>query len=257
LIPGRDYQRVEEGKQSILHERSDDPATLSESRSAVERIVTTLPSATEIVSLLGLEDKLVGISHECNFPPTVRKKQVVVKSALDTQNMTSKEVDGAVLAYSSEGRSIYEVDESLLRRLKPDLIITQELCEVCATPLQIVARSIARLEPKPRIISLSPHDLEDLLKNVLEVGAATGKSAEARRVVSSLQRRIERVKDRCLRNPNIAKPTVFCLEWLDPIYCSGHWMPEIVKYAGGTEIDRKSTRLNSSHPSRSRMPSSA
>jgi iron complex transport system substrate-binding protein len=209
---------------------------VSESGLAVEKIVTTLPSATEIVSLLGLEGKLVGISHECNYPPSVRKKPVVVKSVLDTQDMTSKEVDDAVVAYASKGRSVYEIDESLLRRLKPDLIITQELCEVCATPFQVVARSIARLEPKPRIISLSPHDLEDVLKNVIEVGAATGKLREARRVVSSLQQRIDRVKSRCLGNPRIARPSVFCLEWLNPIYCSGHWMPELVRYSGGVEI---------------------
>lgn len=218
------------------HERSSGDAVVSKSGSVVERIVTTVPSATEIVSLLGLEDRLVGISHECDFPPSVRKKQVVVKSVLDTQRMTSKEVDDSVLGYSSEGRSIYEIDEPLLRRLKPDLIITQELCEVCATPLRLVAKVISHLDPRPLTISLSPHDLEGVLENVVEVGSATGRLPEARRVVSLLHRRIERVKRRCLGNRGIPKPSVFCLEWLDPIYCSGHWMPELVKYAGGVEI---------------------
>ncbi len=226
------------GVESHRHprERSRGEAEFSESRSVVQRIVTTLPSATEIVSLLGLEDKLVGITHECDYPPSVRKKQVVMRTAFNAQKMTSKEIDDSVLNYVSSGHSIYEIDEPLLQRLKPDLIITQELCEVCATPLRVVARSIGRLDPKPKIISLSPHDLEDVLKNVIEVGAATGRVEEARKVVSSLQQRIDRVKNRCLGNLKTAKPSVFCLEWLDPIYCSGHWMPELVKYAGGVEI---------------------
>ncbi len=202
----------------------------------VDRIVTTLPSATEIVSLLGLEDKLVGITHECDFPPSVSKKPVIIKPVFDAKRMTSREIDDSVLAYLSKGRSIYEIDEELLARLKPDLIITQELCEVCATPLQVVAKSIARLKPRPIVISLSPHDLEDVLKNVIEVGAATGRVHEARRVVASLRMRIEGVKEKCLGNPKIARPSVFCLEWLDPIYCSGHWMPELVNYAGGVEL---------------------
>ncbi|MBI3859811.1 MAG: cobalamin-binding protein [Thaumarchaeota archaeon] len=203
---------------------------------SVDRIVTTLPSATEIVSLLGLEDKLVGITHECDFPPSVSEKPVIIKPVFDAKGMTSREIDDSILAHLSKGRSIYEIDEELLAFLRPDLIITQELCEVCATPLQVVAKAIARLEPKPTVISLSPHDLEDVLKNVIEVGLATGRVDEARRVVTSLRRRIEGVKEKCFGNPNIAKPSVFCLEWLDPIYCSGHWMPELVDYAGGVEL---------------------
>ncbi len=203
---------------------------------APRRIVTTLPSATEIVSLLGLEDRLVGITHECDFPPSVRQKQVVMRSVFDAQKMTSKEIDESVLDWVSKGKSIYEIDEPLLRRLRPDLIITQELCEVCATPLQVVARSLARLDVKPRVISLSPHTLEDVLKNVIEVGAATGRLDAARAAVSSLRERIEKVKDRCHNVSALTRPSVFCMEWLDPIYCSGHWMPELVDYAGGREV---------------------
>lgn len=201
----------------------------------VQRIVTTLPSATEIVSLLGLEAKLVGITHECDFPPSVKKKPVVIRPVFDARKMTNREIDDSVLARVSKGHSIYEIDEELLRQLKPDLIITQELCEVCATPLQVVAKSITRLKPRPTVISLSPHDLEGVLRNVIEVGMATGKLDEARKVVSSLERRINAIKFRCLGNLGIPKPSVFCLEWLDPVYCSGHWMPELVKYAGGVE----------------------
>lgn len=160
----------------------------------------------------------------------------MMKSVFDSRMRTSKEIDDLVLKYVSKGRPIYEIDDSLLKRLNPDLIITQELCEVCATPLQVVAKSIDRLDPRPRVVSLSPHDLEDVLNNVIEVGVATGRLNEAKRVVASLQRRIDHVRDRCQSDPDLPKPSVFCLEWLDPIYCCGHWMPELVAYAGGREV---------------------
>ncbi|MHB8702391.1 MAG: cobalamin-binding protein [Nitrososphaerales archaeon] len=201
-----------------------------------KRIVTTLPSATEIISLLGLEDRLVGITHECNYPPSIQNKPVVMKSVFDSRNMTSKEIDDAVLSYVSKGRSIYQINDSLLQQLHPDLIITQELCEVCATPLQLVAKSIGNLRPKPKVISLSPNNLEDVLLDIIKVGRETGKLEQARKVVASLQERIQRVKDRCRDSSKVGNLSVFCLEWLDPIYNSGHWMPELVMYAGGKEI---------------------
>ncbi|MDH2900764.1 MAG: cobalamin-binding protein [archaeon] len=208
----------------------------SENKSEAKRIVTTLPSATEIVSLLGLEDRLVGITHECNYPPSVRNKQVVMRSVFDAQKMNSKEIDDAVLEFVSNGRSIYEIDEEILQSLNPDLIITQELCEVCATPLQVVAKSISRLKSKPKILSLSPRNLEDVLENVLEVGRSTERIERAFEVVASLKQRIDYVKEKCLGDSGLHRPSVFCLEWLEPLYCSGHWMPEIVKYAGGKEL---------------------
>ena len=201
----------------------------------VKKIVTTLPSATEIVCLLGLEDKLVGITHECDYPSSVQKKKVVMRSTFDAQKMTSKQIDESVLDHVSRGLSIYEVNEQLLRDLNPDLIITQELCEVCATPLQVVARAIGKLDPQPGILSLSPHNLEDVLQNIIEVAQATGEIKKGRAIVGSLTRRIEHVKSKCL-DKKVSKPSVFCLEWLDPLYCSGHWMPELVQYAGGREI---------------------
>ncbi|MGI0091780.1 MAG: cobalamin-binding protein [Nitrososphaerales archaeon] len=203
-------------------------------KGGIERIVTTLPSATEIVSLLGLERKLVGITHECDYPPSVRKKPVVMRSVFDTKKMTSKEIDDSVLDKVTKGKSIYEINEKLLVSLKPDLIITQELCEVCATPLREVAKIIGSLNPKPKVLSLTPHDIEDVLKDVIRIGKVTGKVARAKKVVAEFQERIDGVKSKCLRLGN--KPSVFCLEWMDPIYCSGHWMPELVSYAGGKEV---------------------
>lgn len=216
------------------HKRFDlDEGDLQEG--SAERIVTTLPSATEIVALLGLEKNLVGITHECDYPPEVRSKPVVMRSVFDSTKMTSRAIDGAVIDRVTKGESVYEIDEPLLKSLHPDLIITQELCEVCATPLRVVSKTIAKLDPKPRILSLTPHDLEEVLGDVIRVGRATGNLEKAEEVVSRLRARVDRVKERC-SDPQIDRPTVFCLEWLDPIYCSGHWMPELVDYAGGREV---------------------
>jgi len=208
---------------------------VSKAKGRVKKIVTTLPSATEIVCLLGLEDKLVGITHECDYPPSVQTKNVVMRSTFDTQMMTSKQIDDTVINHVRQGHSIYEIDEKILRDLNPDLIITQELCEVCATPLQVVSRAIKKLYPQPKILSLSPRSLEDVLQNVIEVAQITGEIEKGRNIVASLTKRIEHVKSKCL-DKKVSKPTIFCLEWLDPLYCSGHWMPELVEYAGGREI---------------------
>jgi iron complex transport system substrate-binding protein len=202
---------------------------------SAERIITTLPSATEIVALLGLTDKLVGITHECDYPPEIRSKPVVMRSVFDSTQMTSREIDDSVLERITQGKSVYTIDEQLLRSLAPDLIITQELCEVCATPLREVSKTIANLNPKPRILSLTPHNLEEVIQDVVRVGGATGSLERAKEIVSLLESRVGRVKEKCL-NSSVERPSVFCLEWLDPIYCSGHWMPELVDYAGGNEV---------------------
>jgi len=204
-------------------------------RGSVKRIVTTLPSATEIVALLGMQNELVGITHECDYPPEVRSKPIVMRSVFDSSGMTSRAIDDAVLERVTKGSSVYEIDESLLRSLAPDLIITQELCEVCATPLREVSKTIAHLDPKPRILSLTPHNLEEVLEDVLRVGSASGKLDRAKIVVSGLQARVTKVRKKC-NDSRIIRPGVFCLEWVDPVYCSGHWMPELVDYAGGREV---------------------
>ena len=124
--------------------------------------------------------------------------------------------------------------KSSLDSLAPDLIITQELCEVCATPLREVSKTIANLNPKPGILSLTPHNLEEVLQDVVKVGRATGSLERAKEILSKLESRVDKVKEKCM-DSSVQRPSVFCLEWLDPVYCSGHWMPELVDYSGGRE----------------------
>ena len=167
------------------HQEHKSPAKEASIASA-KRIVTTLPGATEIVALLGLEDKLVGITHECDYPPQIRSKPVVMRSVFDPTKMTSREIDDSVLERVTQGKSLYVIDEPLLRSLEPDLIITQELCEVCATPLREVSKTIANLNPKPKILSLTPHNLEEVLDDIVRVGRATGSSVYAQKVVATM-----------------------------------------------------------------------
>ncbi|HZW54952.1 MAG TPA: cobalamin-binding protein [Nitrososphaerales archaeon] len=201
-----------------------------------QRIVTMLPSATEIVCLLELEQNLVGVTHECDYPESVRSKPVVIKPVFETKDMDSKSIDDSVLSYVTSGKSIYNVDEDLLQQLSPDLVVTQELCDVCATPLSVVYSAISKLKTKPEIVSLSPHTLEDVLEDIVRLGEITGRASKAKSIIEVLEHRIKLVKDICSKSNNAWNTTVFCAEWLDPIYNSGHWMPELVQYAGGVEV---------------------
>jgi iron complex transport system substrate-binding protein len=197
------------------------------------RIATLLPSATEIVAALGLADDIIGITHECDFPPEVRDRPLIVRGKIDSDQLSSGEINAQVEASLARGESLYEIDRDALRRLRPDLLITQDLCEVCALSGTDVDAAIGALPVPPRVLRLHPHTLADILEDIARVGAATGRATEAGRLVARLRERIARVEAAVRGRP---RPRVGCLEWLDPPFCAGHWMPEIVELAGGTEI---------------------
>lgn len=192
-----------------------------------------LPSATEIVCLLGLRESLVGVSHECDFPPEVRRLPAVVHTSFDSARLSQHRIDEMVRSSLASGGGLYTVDEALLERLRPDLVIAQELCDVCAVPPASVLRAIERLDPAPRVISLHPHSLSDVIEDVRAIGNATGTSARAALEVAALEERLSRVRDAV--EGASSRPRVAALEWLDPIMASGHWVPEMVRIAGGTD----------------------
>jgi len=198
------------------------------------RIVSLLPSATEIVCILGLEDSLVGVSHECDFPPRVRRLPKVVRSSFNPATLSQSEIDAKVRAAIETGESAYEIDEKRLASLAPDLVITQELCDVCAVPHASVVYALKNLKPAPQLLSLHPHSLGDVLTDIQRVGDATGTSDRASREVAELSRRLLRVKDG-LRHAS-RRPRVAALEWLDPIMASGHWIIEMIGRAGGKDF---------------------
>ena len=198
------------------------------------RICTLLPSATEIAYALGLGDSVVGVSHECDFPPAAREKPVLVRGCIDSDASTSGEIDHAVRQRLSQGHGLYSLDLPLLQRLDPDLIITQGLCDVCAVARNEVTAAAATLKPPARVLSLSPGSLGEVLQDITRVAKATGTSLRAKDLVRGLEERVARVAAR----PRQAspKPRVACLEWLEPLYAAGHWVPEMVELAGGTDV---------------------
>src|SRR4030095_2391461 len=187
------------------------------------RIVSFLPSATEMACALGLTDQLVGITHECDYPPDVRGKSVVVSNALPIETMTQPEIDAAVAERMRSGLSLYQVDEQLLRELAPDLILTQNLCQVCAPSGNEVSQLLKVLPKQPEILWLTPRSLDEIFDNLRQLGEATGRGEQAEQLIAVGRDRLAKLA--AITNGLTARPRVFCMEWLDPFYCSGHWMP--------------------------------
>jgi iron complex transport system substrate-binding protein len=204
------------------------------------RIVSLLPAATEMACALGLEQNLVGVSHECDYPPAVRGKPAVMRAVVETASMTEAEIDWAVTERLRAGEPLYEVEAETLEALRPDLLLTQDLCEVCAASPKDLGAALAQMSRPPRVLRLTPKSLADIFANIADLGAATGRKAEARRLFDDLEGRVTAVADRVRQAEH--RPRVFFMEWLDPIYCSGHWVPEVIELAGGIDgLGRKGT----------------
>jgi iron complex transport system substrate-binding protein len=185
------------------------------------------------VCALGLEESLVGITHECDYPPSVAGKPRLTASRISQETMTSAEIDHAVRSQLDGHGSIYDLDEVRLRELKPDLILTQELCDVCAVSYKTVERAARMFEADVRVVSLEPNTIGDIFENILMVGELTGRKSEADRVVEKLRGRLARVKE--LTAQVDRRPRTLMLEWLEPAFAPGHWVPEQVAAAGGDQ----------------------
>jgi iron complex transport system substrate-binding protein len=208
------------------------------------RIASLLPSATEIVCSLGMEEELVAVTHECDYPESVRAKPVLTRSVLSAAS-SGGEVDRHIRELVHAGSSIYALDADLLARLHPDLILTQELCEVCAVSYPIVERAARRLGSSPQLVSLEPESLEDVFQNILFVGRLVGRHDTAAHLCDSLRQRVAAVEQRVAGRP---ARKVVCLEWVDPPFNCGHWTPELVTMAGGDE--RLGVARQPAHPVR-------
>ena len=207
---------------------------------AARRIVSFLPSATEMVYALGLGDQLMGVTHECDYPLEAKTKPIVVRSVLPVEDMSQREIDTAVTARLRDGLSLYQVDEALVQDIAPDLILTQDLCQVCAPSGNEVTQLLKSLTSKPQILWLTPKSLGQISENLRELGIATGRLSQAEALIATGQTRLKKIGavTRVLSN----RPRVFCMEWVDPIYCCGHWVPEMVRIAGGIdELGREGT----------------
>lgn len=197
------------------------------------RIVSLLPSATEIVCELGLADMLVGVSHECDYPPDVVADLPRVTRSAIPHGLSSAEIDQVVSARLARGESLYLLEEPLLAELQPDLVITQELCDVCAVSFADVCTLAARLPGNPRVVSLAPPNLESIFGDVVTIAESVGVPERGQRLTERLRQRLDDVRRAVAGQP---RPGVVALEWLDPPFIGGHWVPEMIQLAGGRDL---------------------
>jgi iron complex transport system substrate-binding protein len=196
------------------------------------RIASLVPSATEMLFALGLGEQVVAVTHECDYPPEAAGKRHLTRS-LVPEGLSAGEIDAEVRRLTGEGRHLYELDEPTLADLDVELIVTQALCEVCAVSYDDVVAVAARLESRPDVISLDPDDLGQVLGDIDRLGEATGASGRARELRSELERRLVAVRSAV---DGADAPTVLPLEWLDPPFTGGHWVPEMIEIAGGEPL---------------------
>lgn len=199
------------------------------------RIVSLLPSATEMLFALGLDRQVVGVSHECDHPAAARAKRVVIHSRIPKE-ASPLEIDTLVREYVSKGESLYSVDAKAMEELQPDLIITQELCHVCAASPDDLAAALTRFAKRPEVLSLNPQDIGDVWRDILLVGDETARGPAAEALVKKIAERLGALEKQVRRIPESDRPRVAFLEWLQPFYVGGHWIPEMVELAGGRDV---------------------
>jgi iron complex transport system substrate-binding protein len=197
------------------------------------RVVSLLPSATEILFEIGAGDRVVGVTHECDHPGAARDLPHVTSSVLPIDGVSPGDIDRHIHAARHDGSSIYRLDETALAALEPDLIVTQELCDVCAVAYSEVRRAVRRLPGDVPVLSLEPRTVEEICQSVEEVGLATGCVDGAGRVATAMRRRVREIASLDAPDP---RPRVVCIEWTDPLMVGGHWVPEMVRLAGGIDV---------------------
>ena len=201
------------------------------------RIVSLLPSTTEIVFDLGLGDQLLGVTFECNFPLEARQGREIVVGGMDTKHLTPREIDELVRARLAAGDELYSLDDAALARCNPDLILSQDLCRVCAVPSGEVDLAVARLNCQATVLQIDPHSLVEVINSVQTVADAAGVPERGHALVRSLHQRLTTLRERT--DSHLAgsdRPTVFVLEWVDPPFVGGHWVPDLVVAAGGQPV---------------------
>jgi len=199
------------------------------------RIVSLLPSATEILFALGLDREIVGVSHECDFPPRARTKKVVLHSRIP-HGASPSEIDRLVREYSERGENLYQVDAETLEALAPDLIITQDLCHVCAASPDDLSTALSHFDRHPQVLCLNPRDLTDVWRDILWIAEETGRGLQAEAILEQIGERLGNLERQLGNLSDRPRPRVAFLEWLQPIYVGGHWVPEMIQQAGGQDV---------------------
>jgi iron complex transport system substrate-binding protein len=197
------------------------------------RIVSLLPSATEVLFALGLDREIVGVSHECDFPPQAKTKPVVIHSRMP-HDASPAEIDALVREYVHRGESLYAVDAKMLEKLAPDLIVTQDLCHVCAASPDDLATALTRFDRRPEVLCLNPQELGDVWRDILWVGEDACRGPQAEALLKQIGARLGELEEQLPQSAE--RPRVAFLEWLQPFYVGGHWVPEMIRVAGGEDV---------------------
>lgn len=201
----------------------------------INRIVSFLPSATELLYEFGVEDDLYGVTHECKYPHDAMLKPQVINSVINSDELTSKEIDTMTCQLLNDGKDIFVLHEENLKHANPDLIISQETCEVCAAYTNQVNKAVRILQKKPTLYSMDPHNMDEIINSVIELGRILGKEEKAEKIRNSLEKRIENIKKTIIKK----SPKVLAIEWIEPFFTAGHWVPEMIQIAGGINMISK------------------
>ena len=201
----------------------------------VQRIVSFLPSATELLYEFDVSDKLFGVTHECNYPEDAKLKPQVISSVINSDKLSSNEINTVTCTLLNEGKNIFELNKKNLIHANPDLIISQETCEVCAAYTNQIKLALEILPKKPQLYSMDPHNLKEILESVTQLGKILDKEEKAVQIVNSLQTRIQKLQN--LGNEKI--PRVLAIEWIEPFFTAGHWIPEMIEISGGINLISK------------------
>ena len=201
----------------------------------VKRIVSFLPSATELLYEFGVQDDLYGVTHECKYPKDANSKPRVINSVINSEKLNSKEIDTVTCQLLNEGKNIFTLNENNLKNANPDLIISQETCEVCAAYTNQVNKAVQILQKKPIIFSMDPHNMDEIINSVLELGKIIDREEKAKEIADALLKRIENIR----KNQNNKKIKVLAIEWIEPFFTAGHWVPEMIEIAGGINMISK------------------
>jgi len=198
------------------------------------RICSLIPGATEVIAALGLEHQLVGISHECDFPPSIRQVPVMIEPLVEAEHTTSAGIDQRVKDLVAAGHPLYRLKEDIFHQARPDLILTQDLCHVCSVTPDQLTGAMRALQYRPEVLTLSPTTLQDMIHGIERIARAVDAVPKGDALAAHLRDRLEKVR---LRTENMGRrPRVVCLEWLDPLYVAGHWVPEMIDLAGGHNV---------------------
>jgi len=202
---------------------------------SIKRIVSFLPSATELLYEFGAQDNLYGVTHECKYPSDVNSKPQVINSVINSDELTSKEIDTMTCKLLNEKKDIFVLNEKNLIEANPDLIISQDTCEVCAAYTNQVEKAIQILQRRPILHSMDPHNLQEIINSVTELGKILEKESRAKEITNILEKRIQNIKKLQINN----RPKVLAIEWIEPFFTAGHWVPEMIQIAGGNNMISK------------------